>query len=129
MARSVTIPSRAYTPGAPIQREIDSIPQGSAGYVITMTRGGAEPWTAGDCVRLQIDIAPDGVNFIPHRDQIFGASLTNRDGSVRTSYTIQATWPGENDGQGGRRVVWSSNVRVTMTALQNFTSTITIQDF
>lgn len=122
MPRSIVVPERQYDQGQQYQVDINGIPSFKDGFKVTFTR---VAWPLGAVANIQIDFATDGVNF----QHWIGATLAGVAAIDEQPVSgIQATWPGENDGSGGRRALAKSEVRATMSVVQTFRTAIAMTD-
>jgi hypothetical protein len=137
------VPSRLWTVSqSPIARSIASIPVGTAGVRIIFTR---ESWPAGDVGVVNLDMSEDsGVTWKPwHQFVLPGGVALDRAGNIIAATTLEAEWPGARQDvpegtpgaildSGGwyiRQVLYQTDIRATLTILQNFQSALTIETF
>jgi hypothetical protein len=137
------VPSRLWTVAqSPIARSISSIPTGTAGVRIIFTR---QSWPAGDVGQVNLDMSVDnGVTWKPWRQfGLPGGDVLDRAGNIIAATTLESEWPGVRqdvpagtpgailDGGGWyiRQVLYQTDIRATLTVLQNFNSALTIETF
>jgi hypothetical protein len=103
--------------------EIDGLPNNSEGFTLTLTPGASWLAASGPLFAFDVEIALDGVTYRPwfHVERP-GGPVRDRQGND-VPMILQATWPGENDGSGGRRKLRAARLRVVLTALQPFDCT------
>jgi hypothetical protein len=124
MARTIDIPSQAYTPGEYGPFEINGLGGADNGFELTLTR---EAWPVGLVVTVRIEISEDGTTWKPWIvAPMAGGEILGRDGQPLLVARVSGTWPGENDGSGGRRKVRQQKVRMLATVAQALTTAITM---
>jgi hypothetical protein len=137
------VPSRLWTVSqSPVSRSIASIPAGTAGVRIIFTR---ESWPVGDVGVVNLDMSmDDGVTWKPwHQFGLPGGVALDRLGNVIAATTLEAEWPGvrqdvpegtpgailDSGGWYIRQVLYQTDIRATLTILQNFQSALTVETF
>lgn len=125
MPSSIAVPLREWAVGS-YSRVIDGIPPSSIGWRLTLSWG---DWPEGDCVRIRVLLAADGVNFTEQASATFsGGTGMNRDGTPRTQVSMAATWPGEIDTiTKTRRELKQTDVRIEAEVLQAFSAALTLE--
>jgi hypothetical protein len=123
MAQSRSIPSAVYPVGVR-EFELNQLPGSSEGAKFTFTR---ESWPEGDVARIDVYMMRNAVWQHVMGGNLTGGTIIGRDGNPLTVSTMSFTWPGENDGAGGRTKLRGSDVKVTANVLQSFRTAISIE--
>jgi hypothetical protein len=123
VAQSISLGSTSFPQGTQ-QFLIDTLPANSAGFELTLGVGPTWESAVGRLFDLKIDISIDGSIFQPWISvSIDGGIVRNKAGVQQSTWTLRGSWPGENDGSGGRRVLRGAILRVTLIVAQAFTAT------
>jgi hypothetical protein len=122
MAQSITLGPTPVPLGV-TAFAIDSLPAGTDGFILVVGRNAS--WlVAGKLFDLLLEIALDGVNFQTWmKCTMNGGAAFDIQGNAVTTWRLSGKWPGENDGAGGRRVLYATDVRITLTTAQAFSIT------
>lgn len=122
MAQSIVLGSTSFSTGQRVFL-IDGLPADSESFELVLGIGPNWRSKSGPLFTVFVEIATGGSGFQPW------ATFTAQGGNVLTptgqqldAFSIRATWPGENDGNGGRRKLRATDLRVTITVLQPFTA-------
>lgn len=97
--------------------EIDGLTNDHIGFVMSATR---PTWPDGDMITVDVEISSDGGNTW------IGWLSGTFHGGGQDDASIQASWPGVADGQGGRLELKQTNVRAKVTALQGVETALTL---
>jgi hypothetical protein len=120
MAKSVTLES-ILIPSGQFIFSIDTLPANSRGFLFVLGRDATWLLASEVLFSVTLDIALDGVNFQRWMAcSVKAGAALNRNGSPATIWVLEGTWPGENDGFGGRRALIATNVRITLTVPRSF---------
>lgn len=120
MASSINLGITAIPAGTRVFA-INGLPNNSSGFSLVVGRDAT--WlTPGTLFSLLLEIALDGVEFQEWmRCSVAGGAALDKFGQPATRWSLAGTWPGQNDGSGGRQVLRATDVRVTLTVPQSFT--------
>lgn len=123
---TITVPSRNYDPGL-VSRSVNNIPSSQKGVKISFTR---ESWPIGEVARLTI-VGNDALGnpFAIGPFNLSGGIVNGKDGLPINASSCSWEWPGENDGQGGRREIKITDVTANFEVLQTLRTAITIETF
>lgn len=120
MAASIALGATAIPAGTRVFA-INGLPGNSSGFSLVIGRDAS--WlVAGTLFSLLLEIAIDGVTFQEWmRCSVAGGAQLDKSGQPATRWSLAGTWPGQNDGSGGRQVLRATDVRITLTVPQAFT--------
>lgn len=127
MPRNANIPQNTYAAGTRTF-ELNNIPQDTVGGRITFTR---VAWpNVNPLLTIHARYSRDnGSTWLPWWSVVWAGGDTVKDGVTLPSSSVGFTWPGQNDGSGGREVLRGTDLQFEVINTQSLTTAIAIQTF
>lgn len=126
MPASINLGATAVPTGSR-QFLIDGLPGNSQGFELTAGLNASWTGATGKLFDLTIEIALDGVNFVPWiTGSVNGGPVLDKAGAAKSTWNMVGTWPGGHDGSAnpfGRKVLRAASLRATLTVAQVFSIT------
>lgn len=124
MAQQISLGATSFPVGER-QYTIDSLPANSEGFEMALGIGASWRSTSpGPLFTVVCEIALDGTTYVPWRTfTAQGGNVLTPTGAQLNTFYVASTWPGENDGSGGRRKLRGQSLRFSVTVHQAFTAT------
>ncbi len=123
MASSVTLNNQSFAVGT-IVVPIDSIPVGSVGFELALTRDSSWDSPLGHLFDFDVAISANaGASFDQwiHGNMEAGP-MNDKFGNPATAASWTGKWPGDVDTNGSRKELKQTNVRITFNTTRAFTS-------
>ena len=118
--------TRLYSVGNHVIGDIKNVPASRSGARVTLTR---EAWPDGDVAELTIIGTAGTQTWVIGPFGLAGGVSIGRDGLPALTSAMSWSWPGENDGQGRRREIKITNVKVELRVLQQINTSINVELF
>lgn len=120
------IPSQGYSIGDHLLADIKNIPASQDGIRVMLTR---ESWPIGPVLSLSVSGRVGGAASGGAQAVFEGGEIIGRNGEPLTEAVLEWQWPGENDGQGNRRVIRVTDVEVRINVIQQINTAVTVDTF
>lgn len=112
----MVIPNTDYTVGIYTFTR-PGVTSGDGGMMVSMSREFLGSLTGAVARMRLVMVGADG-SEVSRQAQILGGILTDKSGAVVTESYLTCEWPGEADGQGGRRALRPDSLRLELDVLQ-----------